>query len=106
MVINVVLPSITPHIGEALWAELGGSGPVYSADWPVADDAARERQQVTLVVQVNGKLRARIELEPGAAEEQALETALAVENVQRHLGDKTIRKVIHIPDRLLNIVIG
>jgi leucyl-tRNA synthetase len=101
-----MLAPITPHICEALWSELGGSGPVYAADWPVADEAARERQQVTLVVQVNGKLRARIELEPGAAQEQALETALAVENVQRHLGDKTIRKVIHIPDRLLNIVIG
>jgi len=101
-----MLAPVTPHICEALWSELGGSGSVYAADWPVADDAARERQQVTLVVQVNGKLRARIELQPGAAEEQALKTALAVENVQRHVGDKTIRKVVHIPDRLLNIVVG
>jgi leucyl-tRNA synthetase len=101
-----MLAPITPHICEALWSELGGSGSVYAADWPVADDAARERQQVTLVVQINGKLRARIELEPGATQEQALENALTVENVQRHLGDKTIRKVVHIPDRLLNIVVG
>jgi leucyl-tRNA synthetase len=101
-----MLAPITPHVCEALWLELGGSGSVYAADWPVADDAARERQQVTLVVQINGKLRARIELEPGATQEQALENALTVENVQRHLGDKTIRKVVHIPDRLLNIVVG
>jgi leucyl-tRNA synthetase len=61
---------------------------------------------VTLVVQVNGKLRARLELEPGAEQERALEQALTMENVQRHLGGKTIRKVIHVPDRLLNIVVG
>jgi leucyl-tRNA synthetase len=101
-----LLAPITPHICEELWSELGGEGPVYCADWPVADEAAREREQVTLVVQVNGKLRARIELEPGAEKEQALESALAVENIQRHVADKTIRKVIHIPDRLLNIVVG
>jgi len=106
MAVVRLLAPITPHICEDLWAELGGSGPLYCAEWPVADEAARERQQVTLVVQINGKLRARIELEPGAAREHALEQALAVENVQRHVADKTIRKVIHVPDRLLNIVVG
>ena len=104
-VVRLIAP-ITPHICEELWSRLGGAGPVYCADWPVADEAARERQQVTLVVQVNGKLRARIELEPGAGQEQALEQALAVENIQRHVDGKTIRKVIHVPDRLLNIVVA
>jgi leucyl-tRNA synthetase len=104
-VVRLIAP-ITPHICEELWSRLGGAGPAYCADWPVADEAARERQQVTLVVQVNGKLRARIELEPGAGQEQALEQALAVENIQRHVDGKTIRKVIHVPDRLLNIVVA
>jgi leucyl-tRNA synthetase len=101
-----LLGPITPHICEALWDALGGSGPLYRAQWPQADESARERRQVTLVVQVNGKLRARLELEPGATQERALEQALRIDNVQRHLEGKAVRKVIHVPDRLLNIVVG
>jgi leucyl-tRNA synthetase len=106
--INIVrlLAPITPHICEVLWASLGGQGPLCEAAWPVPDEAARERQQITLVVQINGKLRARLELEPGASKEQALEQALAIENVQRHMDGKEVRKIIHIPDRLLNIVVA
>jgi len=101
-----MLAPITPHICEALWAELGGEGLVCRAAWPEPDQAARVRVQVTLVVQVNGKLRARLELEPGASREKALEQALAVDNVRRHMDGKTVRKVIHVPDRLLNIVVA
>jgi leucyl-tRNA synthetase len=101
-----LLAPITPHIAETLWEALGGEGPMDRAPWPEVDESARERTQVTLVVQVNGKLRARLETGPGAKEQQVLEQALAIENVQRHIGDKEIRKVIHIPDRLLNIVVG
>ena len=99
-----MLAPVTPHICEELWTELGGEGPLHRADWPAADEAARERLRVTLVVQVNGKLRARLELEPGAEQQAALEQAMAIDNVQRHLEGKTVRKVIHVPDRLLNIV--
>jgi leucyl-tRNA synthetase len=99
-----LLAPVTPHICEELWAALGGGGRVYRAAWPQADEAARERTRVTLVVQVNGKLRARLELEPGADQDQACAQALAMDNVQRHLEGKTVRKIIHVPDRLLNIV--
>ena len=101
-----MLAPITPHICEELWTELGGEGALYRAPWPQPDEAARERQRVTLVVQVNGKLRARLELEPGASQETALAQATEVENVQRHMAGKSVRKVIHVPDRLLNIVVG
>jgi len=101
-----LLAPITPHICEELWTSLGGEGPLYDAAWPDADEAARERTQITLVVQVNGKLRARLELEPGASKEEALEQALEIENVKRHVDGNTVRKVIHVPDRLLNIVVG
>jgi len=106
--INIVrlLAPITPHICEVLWESLGGEGALREAAWPVPDEAARERLQVTLVVQINGKLRARLELEPGTSKDQALEQALVIENVQRHMDGKEVRKVIHIPDRLLNIVVG
>jgi len=101
-----LLAPVTPHICEVLWKSLGGEGALCEAPWPVADEAARHRSQVTLVVQINGKLRARLELPPGASQEMAVETALAVENVQRHMDGKQVRKVIHVPDRLLNIVVG
>ncbi len=106
MAIVRLMAPIAPHIGEELWAKLGGDGPLYKAPWPEVDESARKRSQVTLVIQINGKLRARLELEPGANREQALEQALAIDNVQRHMDGKQIRKVIHIPDRLLNIVVG
>jgi leucyl-tRNA synthetase len=101
-----LLAPITPHVSEVLWTELGGAGTLEEAGWPAVDESARERMQLTLVVQVNGKLRAKLELQPGAAKDFALEQALAIENVQRHMEGKQIRKVIHIPDRLLNIVVA
>ncbi len=106
MAVVRMLAPMTPHISEELWAALGGEGPVYGAGWPEVDESARVKTQVTLVVQVNGKLRARVELAPGAAREEALESALSIENVQRHTDGKTVRKVIHVPDRLLNIVVS
>jgi leucyl-tRNA synthetase len=106
MAIVRMLAPITPHIGEVLWDALGGAGPLYKAPWPEVDEAARERMQVTLVVQINGKLRARLQLEPGATKDHALEQALVMENVGRHMDGKEVRKVIHIPDRLLNIVVA
>jgi len=101
-----LLGPITPHICEVLWEALGGSGPLYRAPWPMADESARQRTQITLVVQINGKLRARMELEPGLDKEAVLEQAVAIENVSRYMEGKQVRKVIHIPDRLLNIVVG
>jgi leucyl-tRNA synthetase len=101
-----LLGPIAPYIGEELWSALGGEGPLHSAPWPEVDESARVRSQVTLVVQINGKLRARLDVEPGLAEEAALEHALGLENVQKHMGFGQVRKVIYIPDRLLNIVVG
>ena len=101
-----MLNPITPHICEELWEALGHSEPLYAVSWPQADDSARVRQQVTLVVQVNGKVRARLDVEPGLDQEAALERALGMDNVKRHVEDRSVRKVIHVPDRLLNIVVA
>ncbi len=104
-VVRLMAP-ITPHICETLWEMLGEKDAVVNTAWPVVDETARVRDQVTLVVQVNGKLRGRIELSPGADEETAMAAATAEQNVQRHLEGKQVRKVIYIPNRLLNIVVG
>ena len=101
-----MLAPIAPHVTEDLWTALGGEGPLFRAAWPEVDEAARVRTAVTLVVQVNGKVRAKMELAAGASKDDALEAALAIDNVQRHMGGKQVRKVIHVPDRLLNLVVG
>jgi leucyl-tRNA synthetase len=104
--IVALLAPVTPHICQELWAQLGHAEPVHLAPWPEADEQARVRQMVEVVVQVNGKVRGRLALPPGCDRDQALEMALQEANVQRHVGEKQVRKVIHVPDRLLNLVVG
>jgi leucyl-tRNA synthetase len=101
-----LLNPVTPHICQALWARFGHQQPAHSAPWPVADEAARVRSVVELVVQVNGKLRSRLSLPAGSDKDTAVAQAMLDENVQRHIEGKTVRKLIHLPDRLLNIVVG
>jgi leucyl-tRNA synthetase len=101
-----LLNPIIPHACEALWLALGENTPLFSASWPQADQAAREKLQLELVIQVNGKVRGRLETIPGVSKEDALEQALKLENIQRHVEEGTIRKVILVPDRLLNIVVS
>jgi leucyl-tRNA synthetase len=101
-----LLNPIIPHACEALWVALGENTPLYSAAWPEADENAREKLQIELVIQVNGKVRGRLETSPGIGKEEAVEQALKLENIQRHVEGGTVRKVILVPDRLLNIVVS
>jgi len=102
-VVRLMAP-ITPHISETLWALLGEPESVVNTPWPTVDDTARIRDRITLVVQVNGKLRARVELAPGSDQALAMAAATSEQNVVKYTDGKTIRKVIYIADRLLNIV--
>jgi len=102
-VVRLMAP-ITPHICEALWELLGETSSVVNTPWPETDESARVREQITLVVQINGKLRARIELAPGSDQDAAMAAAMSEQNVTKYTEGNTIRKVIYIPDRLLNIV--
>ncbi|NWO57072.1 leucine--tRNA ligase [Chromohalobacter israelensis] len=100
----LVLAPIVPHACHALWDALGHDTPVIDAAWPQADEAAMVKDSVELAVQVNGKLRARLDV-PAAADKAAIEAqALEAENVRRHTEGKTIRKVIVVPGKLVNIV--
>ncbi|SDM20192.1 leucyl-tRNA synthetase [Modicisalibacter muralis] len=100
----LLLAPITPHACHALWAELGHTEPAIDAPWPQVDEAAMFKETVELVVQVNGKLRARIAAATDAAKDTLEAQALANENVQRHIDGKTLRKVIVVPGKLVNIV--
>ncbi|HFD78855.1 MAG TPA: leucine--tRNA ligase, partial [Gammaproteobacteria bacterium] len=102
----LMLSPIVPHIGQVLWEALGHQGMVVDHPWPQADPAALEQDCVELVVQVNGKVRGRIEVAADAGEDSIRERALAEANVQRSIGDKTLRKLILVPGRLVNLVVG
>ena len=102
----LVLSPIAPHVCHELWFALGHEEPLVDAHWPEVDPAALERDAVELVVQVNGKVRARVEVPAGADEETAKDRALAEENVRRFVDGKTLHKVILVPDKLLNLVVG
>ncbi len=100
----VALSPMTPHICEELWSRLGHEGLVSAQPWPAYSENALARDTLVVVVQVNAKVRARLEVEAEAGEEAVKALALADENVLRHIGDKTVRKVVVIPGKLVNIV--
>ena len=94
---------ITPHLSEHLWQALTGE-PFKESQWPEVDDTALSRDELEIVVQVNGKVRGKINV-PASADNAEIEAmAKSQENVQRFLADTTIRKVIVVPQKLVNIV--
>jgi leucyl-tRNA synthetase len=99
-----LLAPIAPHITHVLWHELGFDGDIIDAPWPEVDESALVQDEIELVVQVNGKLRDKITV-PAQADKAAVEKiALASENVTRHIDGKTVRKVIVVPGKLVNVV--
>ncbi len=101
--LKLVAP-MAPHIAEEAWAASGGDGLIADADWPVVDPALLVDDEVTVAVQVNGKLRDTLTLAKGLDKDAAEAAALASEKIVRALDGKSPRKVIVVPDRLVNIV--
>jgi leucyl-tRNA synthetase len=99
------LSPIVPHACHALWQELGHAGAVIDQRWPEADPAALVRDEVEVVIQVNGKLRGRVTVPANAAEAQVREAALADAGVQRYIDGKAVRKFIYVPGKLANVVV-
>ncbi len=100
------LSPFAPHFAEELWEALGGEGFVAEALWPEPDAPLLADEEVTIVVQVNGKLRGRLTLARGAAEDEALAAARDEPKVAVQLEGKTIRRVVYVADRLLNLVVA
>jgi len=102
--VALLLAPITPHICHELWQQLGRQGAIIDAQWPKVDESALVQDSLTLVVQVNGKLRGQIEVPADASRESVEASARANENVVRFTEGLTIRKVIVVPGKLVNIV--
>ncbi|MDO7904220.1 leucine--tRNA ligase [Pseudomonas sp. K1(2024)] len=102
--VTLLLAPITPHLSHVLWQALGHAQPVIDAVWPTVDESALVQDSLTLVVQVNGKLRGQVEMPATASREDIEHAARNNENVLRFLDGLTIRKVIVVPGKLVNIV--
>ncbi|AGW13685.1 leucine--tRNA ligase [Megalodesulfovibrio gigas] len=100
-----VLAPVTPHLCEECWSRLGHADLLAAAPWPTVDPAALVKDAITVVVQVNGKLRARLDVAPDIAEDVIKALALAEPNVQKHLDGKTVQKVVYVPGKLVSVVV-
>ncbi len=101
----LMLSPIVPHVTQALWDALGHEGLIIDCAWPRPDAGALVRDTVELVVQVNGKVRGKVDVAAGAAREAIEQAALAEPNVQRFIDGKPVRKLIVVPGRLVNVVV-
>jgi leucyl-tRNA synthetase len=102
--VALILAPITPHISHELWQRLGHTQAIIDAGWPAVDESALVQDTLELVIQVNGKLRGHIEMPAGASREEIEAAARSNENVLRFTEGLSIRKVIVVPGKLVNIV--
>ncbi len=102
----LLLSPFAPHICDEMWQRLGKDGTTWQAEWPAYDEQIAAEEMITIVVQVNGKVRDRLQVPAGTDMDTVAEMALKQPNVLRHIEGKQVRKVIKVPDRLVNIVVG
>jgi leucyl-tRNA synthetase len=100
----LLLDPMAPHLGEELWERLGGEGLCADAAWPVYDEALTVEPKVTLVVQVGGKVRDRVEVRRGLPETEAVALAMGSDRVTPFLAGGRPSRVVYVPDKLLNLV--
>jgi len=101
-----VLAPFAPHHAEEMWSAMGEGYSVHEQAWPGYDEDLIAEEEITLVVQVNGKLRDRVTVPADISEEAAREQALASERVRPHVEGKDLRKAVYVPGRLVNLVVG
>lgn len=99
-----LLHPIAPHLTEELWERRGHVESLLDSDWPVADEAKLKRDRLTLVIQVDGKLRDRIDVDAAWGEREVRAAALASDKVREHLGGREVAKAVLVPGRLMNLV--
>jgi leucyl-tRNA synthetase len=100
----LILAPLAPFLSEELWEQLGGAFSVHQQRWPAYDPALLAAATIVVPVQINGKLRGRVEVDAAASEAEITQAALAAPAVQRHLAGLEVRKTMYWPGRLVNIV--
>jgi leucyl-tRNA synthetase len=100
-----MISAYAPHLGEELWEKLGHKTSVSACSWPVFDESLTHDDEVTIVVQVNGKIRDKFTAATGTAAAELEKTACALPGVLKWTEGHTVAKVISIPDKLVNIVV-
>lgn len=101
----LMLSPIVPHICQALWQALGQTGVVLDCAWPRVDEQALQREKITLVIQVNGKVRSRLTVAADSGTADIERLTLADEKIKHYIADKPVRKIIVVPHKLINVVV-
>ena len=101
----VMLSPFVPHIADELWTSLGGAGMLLDHAWPEFDAAWAEKVEVTIAVQVLGKVRATLTVAIDSPQEEVQSAAMAEVNVAKHIEGKPIKKVIYVPNKILNLIV-
>ncbi len=102
----LLLAPFVPHVAEELWQGLGHTGSVHRQQWPEVDEDALRAEEVTIILQINGKVRDRVEMPAGCGREEMEQAALASPKIADYLAGKAVRKIITVPGKLVNIVVG
>ena len=102
----VILSPFAPHLTEELWHIAGFKGLCSQQKWPKYDEKLVKKEKVLLVIQINGKVRDKIEMKSGASQKEVERSMLKLDKIRDLMGKKKIKKLIFIPDKLINIVIG
>ena len=104
--LTLMLAPMTPHIAEEMWETLGHPGGLSTAGWPAANRELAKEDELEIPVQVNGKLRGKLKVPAGTGQEHLLELAQAEHAISQHIDGRRIVKVVHVPDKLLNLVVA
>ncbi|MFH0913707.1 MAG: class I tRNA ligase family protein, partial [Chloroflexota bacterium] len=104
-ILLLLLAPTAPHLTEELWESIGGAYSIHNQPWPAWEEELVKEEEITLVVQVNGKLRDRITVPASITEDEATKLALESPRVKTHLEDKEVARVIYVPGRLVNLVV-
>jgi leucyl-tRNA synthetase len=105
-ILTLMLAPMTPHISEEMWEMLGHSNGLWTSAWPTANTELAKDDEVEVPVQINGKLRGKLKVATGSAQEDLVTLALAEHVIAQHINGKRIVKIVYVPDKLLNLVVS
>ena len=100
-----LLSPFAPHLSEEIWSNLGNKKNIHLEKWPEYNPKLIKKENFELIIQINGKLRDKISVESGISQKEAENIALNQEKIKNFIGGKTVKKIIFVPEKLINIVI-